>query len=261
MVVRSIDGIKKQIKKPRLVAKPRTPNKSAVVITKTKVYGPHLNQRAVAISPQVRHHSKKLHPAWIFVAIVMVLSFAGGMVTVWNTRSSQADISMQQNTSVRAGLVTKMDVKQDDLNIVAILPILIEQNRHQPTPQEIASTARRQKLQDYLANKNSPLAKDEPAITALLSTNNLEMILAISFVEGNFCKHQQGYNCSGIGGSNLRKYKNFAEWVTDFDGLLERRYKGLSVEEFTGKYVQPGSQNWIDGVNQILDELKEHQIS
>ena len=258
MIVRSIDGIKIHTK-TKLKPEPRTESNSAAVIASRKVYGPHLSQHAIADVPKQHfYRSKKLHPAWIFVSIIMLFSFIGGMITVWNTRASLAE---QESVNAPAGLVTKMNVNTDDLNIVAILPTLIEQNRHQPTPEEIVSSERRQKLKAYLASKSSPLAKDEPAITALLSTNNLEMILAISFVEGNFCKHQQGYNCSGIGGNGLKEYKNFAEWVKDFDSLLERRYKGLTVEQFKGKYVQPGSQNWIDGVNQILDELKQHEIS
>ncbi len=140
--------------------------------------------------------------------------------------------------------------------IADLLPILIEQNRHKPTAAEIASTERRNKLRDYLASKKSILATDEAALDAFLSSNNMEMMLAISFVEGNFCKHHVEHNCSGIGGSKMRKYESFAGWIKDFDSLLERKYKGLKVEQFIGYYVVPGSENWKRGVYQVLDELK-----
>jgi hypothetical protein len=58
----------------------------------------------------------------------------------------------------------------------------------------------------------------------------------------------------------MRKYKGFADWIKDFDSLLERKYKGLKVEQFIGYYVVPGSENWKLGVYQILDELKSKGI-
>jgi hypothetical protein len=209
-----------------------------------------------------RKITKALHPAWMAMSVLMIVSFLGGMVTVWQTQLSAADTESDRFAGQQlGGLVTKMSLSDSEPNIIAdLLPILIEQNRHQPTAEEIASTERRNKLRDYLASKKSPLAKDEAALDALLSSNNMEMMLAISFVEGNFCKHHVEHNCSGIGGSKMRKYKGFADWIKDFDSLLERKYKGLKVEQFIGYYVVPGSENWKLGVYQILDELKSKGI-
>ena len=88
-------------------------------------------------------------------------------------------------------------------------------------------------------------------------------MVAISFVESTFGKRCYYYNCSGIGGTppHLRKYNSYAEWVRDFDDLLERRYKDLPPEEFIGLYVQPGSANWLHGVKQVLRELEEQGIT
>jgi hypothetical protein len=91
----------------------------------------------------------------------------------------------------------------------------------------------------------------------------MKLMLAISFVESTFGRSCYYYNCSGIGGTppNLRKYNSYAEWIADFDQLLEQRYKGVPPEKFIGLYVQPGSPNWIYGVNQVLKEFKEQEIS
>jgi hypothetical protein len=125
-----------------------------------------------------------------------------------------------------------------------------------------ALALRKQQIQAYLTDKHSPFADDDATLTALASAKNMKLILAISFVESNFGQHCYFFNCSGIGGSvpNLRKYKNYAEWVADFDKLLEEHYKGLAPEKFLGLYVQPGSPNWIFGVRQVLDEFKKQGI-
>ncbi len=119
---------------------------------------------------------------------------------------------------------------------------------------------RKQQIKEYLLGKQSPFARDDDALAALAQSKNMKLILAISFVESNFGKHCFYYNCSGIGGPNLRRYESYAEWVTDFDNLLENRYKGLPPEKFLGLYVQPGSPNWLYGVRQILNEFKKQGI-
>ena len=200
---------------------------------------------------------KRMHPAWIAMSVLMTTSFIAGMVTVWQTQLSVAET--EDNRS--GGLVALLDKDEKNLNVVAdLLPVLIKENRHEPTLAEIQSKERKEKLRSYLASKKSVLATDEEALDAFLSSNNMEMMLAISFVEGNFCKHHVAYNCSGIGGSKMHKYESFADWVRAFDNLLERKYKGLKGEEFIGFYVVPGTDNWKTGVYQILGELKERGL-
>ncbi|MGE5298103.1 MAG: hypothetical protein ACM3KM_02995 [Acidobacteriaceae bacterium] len=121
---------------------------------------------------------------------------------------------------------------------------------------------RKEQVRQYLLTKKSPLADDEEALSALAASKNMKLILAISFVESNFGKHCYYYNCSGIGGSvpNLRRYNSYAEWIQDFDKLLEERYNNMPIERFVGLYVQPDSPNWLYGVRQVLKEFDEFGI-
>jgi len=132
---------------------------------------------------------------------------------------------------------------------------LISDNREDIDQKQL--TERKEKIKKYLLSKNSPFAKDDKALTAFAQSKNMKLMLAISFVESTFGQHCYYFNCSGIGGTppNLRKYNSYAEWIQDFDQLLEARYKNLPVERFIGLYVQPGSKNWLYGVKQVLKEL------
>ena len=118
---------------------------------------------------------------------------------------------------------------------------------------------RKEMLKNYLENKNSPFATDDEALQAFAESKNMKLMVAISFVESTFGKNCYFYNCSGIGGTppNLRRYNSYAEWIADFDALLEESYKDLAPEQFIGLYVQPGSANWLFGVKQVLQEMEE----
>ena len=252
----NIDGV--VIKSPLLK---KDPAKNLVVRPRVFIIAPNIS---VVIIPEKkitkRSRLRNIHPAWMAMSLLMTLSFIGGMITVWQTQLSVAETDSASNTS-SGGLVKLMQQRDEDLTVVAeLLPLLIKEYRYEPTPAERVNIQRKNKLRDYLALKRSPLAEDDAALDAFLSSNNMEMMLAISFVEGNFCRHQVEFNCSGIGGSKMHKYKNFAEWVREFDSLLERRYKGLKVEQFIGNYVVPGTDNWKNGVYQVLGELQERGI-
>jgi hypothetical protein len=139
---------------------------------------------------------------------------------------------------------------------------LIGQNRAENLAKEQLAL-RRAKLKIYLQSKSSPFANDDKTLDALANAKNMKLIVAISFVESTFGQHCYYYNCSGIGGTapSLRKYASYADWVKDFDNLLEARYKGLPPEKFIGLYVQPGSPNWLFGVKQVLREFGELGIA
>ena len=249
----NIDGV--VVKSP--VSK-KDPVKNLVLRPKVFATAPNIS---VLIIPEkkITKHSRlrNIHPAWMAMSLLMTFSFIGGMITVWQTQLSVAQTETFNNTS-SGGLVKLMQQRDEDLNVVAeLLPLLIKEYRYEPTPAERVNIERKNKLRDYLASKRSPLAEDDAALDEFLASNNMEMMLAISFVEGNFCRHQVESNCSGIGGSKMHKYKNFAEWVREFDSLLERRYKGLKVEQFIGNYVVPGTDNWKNGVYQVLGELEQ----
>jgi len=138
---------------------------------------------------------------------------------------------------------------------------LLAQNRQEKIEKQVFEK-RKQDIKHYLITKGSPFAYDDAALVALASAKNMKLILGISFVESNFGRHCYFYNCSGIGGSapNLKKYSSYADWVQDFDKLLEDHYNGVPIERFLGLYVQPGSPNWLYGVRKVLDEFKKDGI-
>ena len=122
---------------------------------------------------------------------------------------------------------------------------------------------RKEMLKNYFESKNSPFAADDEALQTFATSKNMKLMVAISFVESTFGKNCYFYNCSGIGGAppNLRRYNSYAEWIVDFDNLLEESYKNLAPEQFIGLYVQPGSPNWLFGVKQVLQELEEMGVA
>lgn len=246
---------KSKIERPRITGA-HAPVISVRVLSHVDFIRPSSQKQSV----RAFHKVRQMHPAWMAMSVLMTISFMAGMVTVWQTQLSAAEAE-DRKAERSGGLVALLDQDDENLNVIAdLLPLLIKENRHEPTLAEIQSKERKDKLRTYLASKKSVLATDEEALDAFLSSNNMEMMLAISFVEGNFCKHHVSYNCSGIGGSKMHKYESFADWIRAFDNLLERKYKGLKVEEFIGYYVVPGTDNWKNGVYQILGELKERGL-
>jgi|GEM_PF-757465 len=139
---------------------------------------------------------------------------------------------------------------------------LVKDNRSDELLAEEQLVIRKEKLRAYLASKKSPFAEDPATIEAFVNSKNMKLMVAISFVESTFGKRCYYYNCSGIGGTppSLRKYSSYAEWIADFDSLLERRYKDVPIEDFIGLYVQPGSPNWLYGVNKVIAEFAEQGI-
>jgi hypothetical protein len=228
---------------------------------KVSVY--HITDQIIVIPPS---KSTRRFFVPIFVITLLVMGAVGGGFAVWESKFGQADREEPASTvPISASGQQKsipISFDQSELNVVAdLLPLLIQENRREPSPEELRNKERKDKLRAYLAKWKSPLAKEEGALDALLVARNMRMVIAISHVESNMCKKHLYHNCSGIGGSSaFRKYPNFAGWVKDMDSLLERRYKNLPVEKFIGVYVQPGSQNWVDGVKQILAELKRGGI-
>jgi hypothetical protein len=198
-----------------------------------------------------------------FISILMVVSFAIGMYTVWNSGIGQAEKQDLQGQVLGVSTSIPLTYNSSELNVVADLPLLIEENRHEPTADELAQKhyeERKAKLKSYLQQKKSPFAKNDSTLDAFLQSDNMKLMLAISFVESGMGQHCYKSNCSGIGGSDIKEYSSHAAWIKDFDSLLERKYKGLPVEKFLGKYVQPGSANWLAGVKQVLGELKAQGI-
>ncbi len=197
---------------------------------------------------------------------LIVLSFAAGAMFVLKLAEPIGD-SRAYDAAAQQALQAEQGVKvftQQVIDVASpVFAAFVKENRDQEDLAATELAARKQKLQAYLASKKSPFAEDPAAIEAFATSKNMKMMVAISFVESTFGKNCYYYNCSGIGGTppKLRKYDSYAEWIRDFDDLLERRYKDLPPEEFVGLYVQPGSPNWIYGVKQVLREFEEQGIT
>ncbi len=201
------------------------------------------------------------------VILAMIIGAGVGSFLVWESKFGAANREalepVVESTGNNLPWVKLLEFDQSELDVISeILPALVEENRHEPTAEEIRNEERKEKLRAYFKSRKSPFGEGDDTLQAFLDSKNMKLMIAISFVESTMGKKCYYHNCSGIGGypPNLRKYDNYAGWVKDFDSLLERRYKGVSIDDFMGLYVQPGSPNWINGVKQILAELKNNSI-
>ncbi len=196
---------------------------------------------------------------------LIVLSFASGVLFVLRLSEPIGDSSFYNGVTQKA-VLAEDGVKVFSQQVIDIaspaFAKFVKENREEVAPDTDQLAVRKEKLKAYLESKGSPFAEDDKAIEAFAKSKNMKMMVAISFVESTYGKHCYYYNCSGIGGTppNLRKYNSYAEWIKDFDDLLERRYKDVPPEEFIGLYVQPGSPNWIYGVNKVIAEFNEQGI-
>lgn len=197
--------------------------------------------------------------------LLAVLSFAAGSLFVLKLSEPIAD-SVVYNGAARRAQLAQEGIKEFSQQIIDVTsPVfasLIKENHEEVDPQVAQLAIRKQKLKTYLESKHSPFAKDDSALDAFVISKNMKLMVAISFVESTFGKNCYYFNCSGIGGTppSLRKYDSYAEWIKDFDELLEARYKGVPPEKFIGLYVQPGSPKWIYGVKQVIREFDEQGI-
>lgn len=195
-----------------------------------------------------------------------VVSFAAGTMFVLRL-SEPISESVAYNAAARRAQLAEDGVKVFSQQVIDVAsPVFgafVKENREEIVPEVDQVAIRKEKLRIYLESKKSPFAEEETALDAFAQSRNMKMMVAISFVESTFGKNCYYFNCSGIGGTppKLRKYNSYAEWIKDFDDLLERRYKDVPPEDFIGLYVQPGSPNWIHGVKQVLREFDEQGIA
>lgn len=116
-------------------------------------------------------------------------------------------------------------------------------------------------LKAYLEGKSSPLAEYAPQIVQM---PYWEKSLAVSWVESNMCIHSIDNNCSGIGVKpghpSWRKYPTKLDWFKDMAELMQ---KPIYAERYTtfrkmkGVYVQPGSESWVKGAEQVYAQLTD----
>lgn len=196
---------------------------------------------------------------------LMVLSFTAGIMFVLRLSEPISQSNLYNGASERAKLAEDgVKVFSQQIIDVAspVFAAFVKDNHEERDIEAERLAIRKERLKTYLTEKHSPFAEDDSTIEAFASSKNMKMMVAISFVESTYGKNCYYNNCSGIGGTppNLRKYDSYAEWVKDFDDLLERRYKDVPPEKFIGLYVQPGSPNWIYGVKQVIGEFDEQKI-
>ncbi len=115
------------------------------------------------------------------------------------------------------------------------------------------------KLKAYLEAHNSPLAEYADQI---ITYDQWQRALAISWVESNFGQHCYDNNCSGIGVKPghpaWRKYETKLDWFKDMSQLLEKplyKEKLTTFEKMKGVYVKPGSLSWVLGAKTKYAEL------
>lgn len=243
--------------KPKRVPKPKTAPHFLVKLVEATGVGE-------GYSTTVAWFAERMLLASFALAVV---SFAAGTMFVLRLSEPIGD-SVVYNAAARRAALAEEGVKvfsQQVIDVASpVFAALVKENREPEVDLEaVELAARKDKLRTYLKSKNSPFAEDEAALDAFVASKNMKLMVAISFVESTFGKNCYYYNCSGIGGTppKLRKYEGYAEWIKDFDDLLERRYKGVPPEEFIGLYVQPGSANWLYGVKQVIREFEEQGIA
>lgn len=144
------------------------------------------------------------------------------------------------------------------LGVVLFFPHVLE-----VVPQELGierSTQLNTQLRQFLESKESPLASETQF---LLGLKHWKLLVAISAIESQYCKHQLGYNCWGIGGDNAyRHYSSFRVAAQDADDLIihwQSKGRWLTIEDMNCHYVQPCNPNWVKVVNQVINQLNELQ--
>lgn len=115
------------------------------------------------------------------------------------------------------------------------------------------------KVKAYLESKGSPLAvyADE-----IVKQPQWQRALAISYVESNFGKRCADNNCSGIGVApshpSWRRYATKLDWFVDMNRILEKpiyKERYTNCNTMKGVYVVPGSARWVNGCNQVSNDL------
>lgn len=114
-------------------------------------------------------------------------------------------------------------------------------------------------LTAYLNKLGSPMAEHASEI---VKQSQWQRALAISYVESHMGKYCFNNNCSGIGGApgtpTWRKYQTKLDWFIDLNKLLDKpiySQKYTTFKKMRGVYVQPGSDNWVNGAQKKYDEL------
>lgn len=114
-----------------------------------------------------------------------------------------------------------------------------------------------EKLRNYLASKNSPMAD---YAEELIAQHHYVFIIAISFAESNYCKVQiRQNNCWGIGGTRPEGYASLPAAFARADELIQRYHDlGMtSPQLMRNTWVGWQNDSWIIAVNQEITRIQE----
>ena len=255
---KNMDGLKRKGK-----TKPRSP----AVKIKYTVRARKVRQRPARSQPKWKVFFKQKYALPVAVFVVVLCAFAGGMSFALQTPKSVADSDAAvQASSPQPGVVASLgavptstpSTQLSGSNIYNI-PLQVLQSYFQNSESNLALEQRKVKLKQFLVDHNSPLVDVSDTIA---TQPHWQLILAISFSESTLGKKCYEFNCSGIGGAtNIKSYKSFANWILDFNRLLDQRYNNWTLEEMCGVYVKPCTNNWLSASSQILNELKQDNIN
>lgn len=156
-----------------------------------------------------------------------------------------------QDPGVNSALVFNIEQKPNSAELD--LPVYLS------TEEAIKNDPLTKKVEKYLEDKGSPLA---PYAWQIVQLPQWEQALGITYVESNFCKVANGYNCGSIGVGPghpaWRRYPTAFEGFKDLTTLLE---KPIYKERFTTcksklrVYVVPGSQRWLNGCESVSQQM------
>jgi hypothetical protein len=217
--------------------------------------------------------------ALILSLVVLFITFVSGFSLALLTPKTQAEISeeeqaesLSQNVKKPIPLAPAPEnyVSQSDISNQTLFSMPLDElenvfaehqkNLTQKMQSEILQQ-RAEKIGSYLADKKAPYADFSETIA---KQPHWKLILAISFAESSWGKNCVDNNCSNIGvkpGHELwHKYKDYGEWIENFNKLLERRYKDWSLEKMCGVYVQPCNKNWLLATKSVFEELQQKEI-
>ncbi len=114
-------------------------------------------------------------------------------------------------------------------------------------------------LKQFLKDNDSPLGE---YASEIIKQPQWQRALAISYVESHMGRNCFDNNCSGIGVKpghpSWRKYTTKLDWFIDLNTLLEKpiyKEKYTTFKKMRGIYVNPGSDNWVNGAQQKYNQL------
>ena len=192
----------------------------------------------------------------LVAAFAVVMAFTGGMWAALNTTKTEA-VDQVQLQAPAGAMVLATSTEPISGDLLFNTPLQDLKNYFESAAQPDIIQKRTEQLTEFLNGMKSPLAVEAETIA---QQTHWKIILAIAFAESTMGKHCYEYNCSGIGGSEIKTYSSSKQWIVDFNRLIEKRYKGDTLEEMCGVYVQPCNPNWLVATKQILSSLEEKGI-